>query len=158
MVAVANRAGAQFLEIAARARLGHRNRADRLARDHPGEPFALELVRTPGPDIRRDHFGMDHKAGPAHPGFGQFLDNRDIVEPVGPVAAEFLGHIGTQQPGLARLAPHFARHALLLFPIGMLRNQLGLDERRHGIAKASCSGANRVRLMRLGLRKRRPGQ
>ena len=151
MVAVANRAGAQFLEIATRARLGHRNRADRLARDNPGEPLALEFVRTPGPDIRRDHFGMDHKSGPAHPGLGQLLDNHDIVEPVRPVAAKFLGHIGTQQPGRARLAPHLARNALLLFPVGMKRNQLGLDERRHGIAKGFVFGRKQGASHALGL-------
>ncbi len=63
------------------------------------------------------------------------LDDDDIAEPVGTVAVISLGQIRTKRFRRTSLASHFAWNALLLLPFGVIGNEFGRDECRHGIAK-----------------------
>src|SRR4030095_14069605 len=84
IVAVTGGAGPDCLEVAAGMRLGHAERPDRFARDHPGQPFALLFFGAEGQKIRRDQVGMDQKAGPAGAGPPQFLEDDDVEEVIEP--------------------------------------------------------------------------
>lgn len=60
VAAVAQRGGTYALEVRSRAGLGHRDRSDRLARDHPGQPVAVVRFRAVVDDI----FGDDVRLEP----------------------------------------------------------------------------------------------
>src|SRR3546814_9411620 len=66
---------------AAGARFGHRDRGDRLARHHPGQPVLLLLFAAIFDDVGGDDVGLEREAGGGAAVIGAFLvDDRIIAE------------------------------------------------------------------------------
>ena len=80
-VPVANRRGADALQVTARTGLGHRDRRDQLARAVAGEPSVPLLRRAEPVQVRPDHVVVQLEHRPAGARAGQFLV-QDHVEPV----------------------------------------------------------------------------
>ena len=128
IVAVANCLRAHRFEVAARVRFGHAERADRLALDHLRKPLPLLLLGPEGEDISSDQICMDQKSRSAGADAPQLLEDDDVEEIVEPKAAVLLGDRAAQHADFAGLAPEFARHDAVVFPLRMERYDLFLDK------------------------------
>ena len=102
IVAVATRLRAHRLEIAAGVRLGHAERADRLAPHHLRQPMALLLLGAERKDVGGDEIGMDEKARPARADAPKLLEHDDVEQIIEAEAAVFLRHRAAQQALFAR--------------------------------------------------------
>ena len=97
LVALAQRRGADRLQVAARAGLGHGDGGDHLALGHLRQPGALLLLAAVVEDVGRDDVGVQAEAGRREHALGHLLDHDRAVEEIGAAAAVFLGHVGEQQ-------------------------------------------------------------
>ena len=104
LVALAQRRGADRLQVAAGAGLGHGDGGDHLALGHARQPGALLLLAAVVEDVGRDDVGVQAEAGRREHALGHLLDHHGAVEEVGAAAAVLLGHVGEQQARLAGLA------------------------------------------------------
>src|SRR3546814_19993268 len=104
-----------------RSRLGHAERADRLAAHHPGEPVSLLLIRAKGADVGRDEVGVDQKAGTAGPDAPQLLIHHGVEEIIEPQPDIFLGNADAAHAHRARITPPPPREHPVLFPLLNLR-------------------------------------
>src|SRR3546814_21019558 len=100
-----------------RSRLGHAERADRLAAHHPGEPVSLLLIRAKGEDVGRDAVGVDQKAGTAGPAAPQFLQPPGLETIIKPQPPIFLGHGAAKHARRAGFQPPVPRAHPFYSPI-----------------------------------------
>ncbi len=141
VVPVAHRRGADAGQIAARPRLGHRDRDHRLTTGDAGQPALLLLVVGQILEVRADDVVVQAQRRRGHAGHGDLLvDDRVEPEVVGAAAAVLLGHVEPDEPVLAR--GHIGRpvdDALGLPPLGV-GGQLGLDVAANGVAERLVLG------------------
>jgi hypothetical protein len=119
LAAVAHRGGAYALQVAAGARLGHRDRADQLAAPHTGQPAPLLLVASEIVDVGKDDVVLKREAGGQRGGAdpGQLVEDDDLVAVVGlPAAAELLGDAETDDALLAGGEPDLPVDEPRVFP------------------------------------------
>src|SRR5690606_19856902 len=135
VVAIAPRRGADRLQVAARARLGHRDRADALATSHRRQPAPLLLVVRIAQEIVGDDFRVQREAGPGRPRAGELLDQDRAVATIDPGATELLGHGHAEQPRRARRQPGGAVDVALLLPAVVVGQDLALEELAHRVAE-----------------------
>ena len=125
-----SRRGADGLEVAARAGLGHADGGNRLAAGHARQPVcALRLgaaVQQVGRDDVVVHLQPADKAAvaPAR----EHLDHGEREGHAGARAAVGIGHVGAEVAVLAHLAQQFARHAAGFFPGAVVGFDLGVAE------------------------------
>ena len=112
--------------VRARARLGQRERADRLAaRERRHEARALlvgaerEQRQRAGGRVHRD------RDADARVRARQLLEREDVREEVGPRPAVLLRHAHAQQPELGQLREQLAREAVRPVPLRRVRRDLG---------------------------------
>ena len=135
-VSVADRGGADALQVAARAGFGHRDRRDQLARAVAGEPSVPLLRRAEPVQVRPDHVVVQLEHRPAGAGPGQFLV-QDHVEPVVGLAAAavLLVQVDAEQPGPSRGQPRVAGHDPVPLPLLVVGRDLLRDESPHHVAE-----------------------
>jgi len=131
LVAVTDRGGADVLQVAAGARLGHRDGEDGLAGGAARQPLRLLLLGAEPVDVGRDDVGVQPEAhaGDAQPAH-LFGEHRRVAV-VAAAAAVFLGQRGAKQAFLAGLEPQLARHAARLVPGVHVGHALALQEAAH---------------------------
>ena len=128
LVALAQRRGADRLQVAARAGLGHGNRRDHLALGHARQPGALLLLAAVVEDVGRDDVGVQAEAGGREHALGHLLDHHGAVEEVGAGPAVLFRHVGEEEARLAGLLPHLAAHLAVLLPALVVGGDLAIDE------------------------------
>ena len=112
-----------------RARLGQRERADRLAaRERRHEPRAL-LVAAEGEQRQRAGRGV-HRDRDADAGVRarELLEHEHVREEVRAGAAVLLGHADAEQPELGELPEQRRRERVRPVPLGRVRGDLGGGE------------------------------
>ena len=107
VVAFERGGGADALQIAARARLGHGDGGDHVARDHAGEIFGALLVGPQPLEIIGGDVVLQRETGRAAE-IGQFLGDHAVEAEIEPQPAVFLGDGGAQHPRLAQRLPRLA--------------------------------------------------
>ena len=133
-VAVAPRGGAHALQIGTRARLGHRNRGNRLAGQHARQPARLQFVAGIAQHIRHRDIALQRQAV-GHHRISEFLVEDRVEGEIQPWAAPFLGHCRAQQSGIAGLAPEIARDDTIFLEFCDARRKLPLNKAANRIAK-----------------------
>ena len=135
---------AHRLQVAAGMRLGHAERADRLAAHHLRQPMPLLLLGAERQDVGGDEIGVDQKAGPAGADAPKLLEHDDVEQIVEAEAAVFLRHGAAQQALFARLQPEFARHDAVVPPTARGWGTISSSTKRRTVARQmSCSSLNR---------------
>ena len=124
-----------ILEVRARARLGHRNGGDQLARADLRQPAALLLLGAIGGDVRCDDrvVQRDAEAVDALPLL--LFDDYGLMAEVAACAAILFRHGGAQQAHLACLLPDVARHDAGLAPGRHMRGAFLLEELADSVGK-----------------------
>ncbi len=140
MVAVLLGGGANALKVRSRARLGHRDRGDRLARHEPRQPFLLLLLGPVLDDIVHHDVRLEREAERRSAEIGGFLVDDGVIAEVEAQAAIFFRNGGAEQAELARLGPDLARHDLFLVPFHRIGRDLVLHEAAHGLAEGLVIG------------------
>ena len=128
-VPVGDRGRPQRAGIRAGARLGERERADRLpARERRHEP--LPLLVGAERDDREGRGARVHRDGHPHARVGarELLEHQDVRDEVGARAAELLGHADAHQAELAELREELAGEAVLPVPVRGMRGDLGVGD------------------------------
>ncbi len=134
-VAVTLRRRLDVLQVRARARLGHRDRGDDLARADLRQPAALLFLGAIGGDVRRDDrvVQRDAEAVDALPLL--LLDDDGLVAEIPARAAILFRHRGAEQAHLAGLLPDVARHDTGLAPGRHMRRAFLFEELADGIGE-----------------------
>ena len=129
MVAVADRGGAHALQVAARARLGHGDGRDQLARAVAGQPPLALLGRGQALQVGPVDVVVHGEPGPGGPRLGQLLVEDQVVAVVlDPAAAVLLVDLDAQQPGTASGQPHVPRDHPVRLPLLVVGRDLLGDE------------------------------
>ena len=128
-VPVRRRRRPQRAGVRARARLGERERADRLAaRERRHEPLPL-LVGAERDDRERRGARVHRDSHPhARVGARELLEHEDVRDEVGACSAELLGHADAHQAELAELREELPREAVLPVPVRGVRRDLGVGD------------------------------
>ncbi len=135
-VGLAGRRGADALQVAAGARLGHRDRGDEVPAAVAGQPAVPLLRRAQAQQVLADHVVVheEAEAGRARP--AGLLVHDGVVAVVGVAAAAvLLVDVDAEQPGLPRLLPDAARYELVLFPLRVERRHLAGEELTDQVAE-----------------------
>ena len=116
--------------VRARAGLGDRERADRLAADDSRQVPGLLLVGAKVGQPRGRHVGVDDDAerDAAGPASGQLLRQHHGHPEVGAPAAVLLGVFHSQEAQLSESAKQLARNPLAVLPFVDVRDDLCFDE------------------------------
>ena len=115
--------------VGARARLGERERADRLAAGERRHEAGLLLVRPEGHDREGRRARVDgHGHADTRVGARELLEHEHVRDEVGPGAAELLGDAHAHQPDLSEGREELAREAVLPVPVGRVRPDLGIGD------------------------------
>jgi hypothetical protein len=134
VVAVADGAALDGLQVGTCARLGHRDRADQLAARHARQPVELlrlgAVVEHVVRDDAVDHVAEARDTAPAH-----LLDDDRLVPRIAADATVLVRDVGAEQADLACLVPEVAIHVVLLAPARVVRHDLVLDEASRGVAE-----------------------
>ncbi len=131
---VAHRARPDRLQVGARARLGHRDRADEFARGHARQPVLLLRLGTVVEHVVRDD--AVHRVPEARDAVAaHFLGHDGLVAHVAADTAVFRRDVRAQQADFARLAPELAVDVMLLAPARVVRNDFHLDEAPDGVTE-----------------------
>ena len=136
MVAVPNGARLHALQIRARCRFAHRNRAHHFATGKPGQVFLFLRVGAVMQQIRRNNFGMQAVADAAETRATQLLHLNDGKQLVRAHAAVLLRHRRAQETILTGLVPDLAIHIALLFPVGVEGCNFEFDKLAKAVAKS----------------------
>ncbi len=138
VVSVAHRARAHGGQVRTHGGFGHGDSGDQLARDDPGQPAGRLLSGGPGQQVGEADVVVESEAQPrtGHPGPLDLLA-QDHVEPeVGHSrAAEGLGNGHGQESGPAGGQEQLAGNDPRLLPVGVVRDDLALDEGAHAGAE-----------------------
>jgi hypothetical protein len=131
-------------------RLGHAERADRLAPDHFRQPVTLLLIGAERHDVGGDKIGVDQEARAAGTHAPHFLEHHDVEQVVEAKSAVFLGHGAAQQARLAGLEPQLARNDPVLFPLVVEGDDFFFHEAAHGVAPHLVLGREETAFDHLG--------
>src|SRR6185312_8066165 len=139
VIAVADRRGAYALQVAARARLGHRDRADALPRRHRRQPAGLLLLGAQVHDVRDGDVVLQPEPGAerrrAH--LGQLFHHHAAeTEVLRAEAAELLRDEVADDGLLAGRQPDRPVDQVLLIPALLVRRDLALDEGLDDLAES----------------------
>src|ERR1700720_7177 len=104
---VANGFGADALQVAAGAGLGHGDRTDGFAGDHTRQPLLLLLLAAIMQQIAAADIAMDGKVGcgTGKPRIGEFFDDDGVVSEGAADASKLLWPLRKEQAGLAGRGP-----------------------------------------------------
>ena len=128
------RARLDRLQIGARARLRHRDRADQLAAGHPRQPaLLLFLGAVVEQVVRDDAVHRMTEAGDA--ATAELLDHDRLVTNVAADPTVAVGNVGAQEANLAGLVPQLPVDVVLLSEARVVRQDLALDEAARRIAE-----------------------
>ena len=135
IVAILDRAGANGLQVAAGARLGHGDGAHGFTGDHLGQPVLSLLLTAHVAEVRRDDVRVHHDVG----GQGTesharqlFADDHGILEGRA-TATHFFRNVYAEHAGVTQGVPELARHQAGLFPGFVVRLHLGFEGFDHRI-------------------------
>lgn len=128
---------ADGVQVAARARLRHRDAGDGLAAEQARKPFTLLRIGLEVHDIGHGHLGMDAEARPRRVCLRKFLQHDGTVKIVGARAAPGLIHRAAQQAHRIGLAPRLARLLARMFPVAVIWCDLLRDEVTYLVAELS---------------------
>ena len=120
------------LEVGAGARLGHRDGADRLAGDEPGQPLLLLLFRAVGDQVVGHDVGLEREAGRGAE-VGELFGDDGVVAVIEAHPAVFFGDGGTEHPGLAGGEPDRAVDDAALFEFVQARGEVAVEDLAHRI-------------------------
>src|SRR5580693_9671948 len=141
VVALFDRAGLDALQVAAGARLGHRDRGDQLAGAELGQPALLLLLVGQSQQIGRDDIVVQTEADAAVAAGGGLLGDDRVVAEVGITpAAVLLGYRHTQEALLAGLQPNPTVDDLGLLPFLVIGGDVAIQERPVGLAEQLVLG------------------
>ena len=134
MFPVPARGGSDRLQIGARVRFGHRNRADQLAASQPRQPTLLLRGRpVPIHILRANAVHARCEANQATA--SQSVVHDGLVAEVAAATAILLRNVRTQQAYVAGLAPDLVPDAALAAPTRILRHHPLVDEALGDFAK-----------------------
>jgi hypothetical protein len=142
MAALLFGAGRHADHVGTRPRLAHGQRTDMLARNEPGQIFALLRGGSVTPDLVDAEIGMGavgqpHRRGtPAH-----FLHRHHMGEIAHAGAAEFLLDRNAEKAERAQTRPKLARKFVAAVDFGGDRRDLGCGEAAHAVAQHIDLGA-----------------
>ena len=127
-------------QVAARARLGHRERAEDLAGRHAGEPLLLLLLRAHVHEVRNGEVVLDAEGAGQRAGTGAdrlFADDRaEAVVLQHPGTAELLGNAQAEDARLARGEHRRAVDLAVGIPLlALLVRRVTLDELLDDVAE-----------------------
>ena len=129
LVALADGAGLDALQVRAGAGLGHRDGGDHLAGAEARQPALLLLVVRQLVQVRRDDVVVQREAEPARARAGDLLGDDPLEAQVGrPAAAVLLGDVHGEQAGLPGGQPDVPADVALLLPLRVVRDGLLLQE------------------------------
>ncbi len=134
LVAVTHRVGANALYIGASTRLGHRQRAHRIAVDHLRQPLLLLFFCAVPRQVGRHNIRVNTETGgkAAETHARQLFNQHQGHMGRGARAAVGFVHVGTQQACGAEGAPQLAWHHVFFFPLLIVgRNFLFKGATRH---------------------------
>jgi hypothetical protein len=114
--------------------------ADLFAAHHGRQQRLLQLGRAVRRQIRRHDDRVQRKTRPGGADATQLLGHDAVEQQVGPRAAQRLGQPAAQQAVVAGLPPNFARHAVRLFPGGVVGGDFFLAEAAHLLAEGVVVG------------------
>ena len=148
MVALFDGAGLDALQVAAGARLGHRDRGDQLTGAELRQPTLLLLFVGQAQQVGRHDVVVQAEPDAAVAAAGGLLGDDRVVAEVGVAAAAVL--LGDRHPEkalLARLQPHAAVDDLRLLPLIVVRRDVALQERPVGLAEQIVLGLEQCALV-----------
>ncbi|OIQ66570.1 hypothetical protein GALL_518560 [mine drainage metagenome] len=124
--------------VAARARLAHRQRADMLAAEQPGQVLFLLRCAAVAADLVDAQVGM-RAVAQAHRGAGarDLLHRHHVRHVAHAGAAVGLGHGHAEQAQVAELAPQVHRELVGAVDLGGARCDLLVRKVAHGLAQGS---------------------
>ncbi len=107
LIAVADGAGANSLQVAPGAGLRHRDGAHGFARHHPRQPFFLLLGASVAEQVAAAHVVVHGEVGgrTCETGVAEFLDHDRVVPKVSARTAELIGNLRAKQAGPAAGIP-----------------------------------------------------
>src|SRR5437899_2101271 len=134
VVARAESARANRLQVGAGGGFGHCNRADELATCEPRQPASLLRLGSVDLDIVRTDV-VHAFAEARHTCVGELLEHDAVVREGAAAAAVFLGNRAEQQPHVAHLAPRCGIDPMRCLPVRLARRQHVADKAANGVAK-----------------------
>ncbi len=137
VVPILDRLGLDALQVAAGARLRHRDRGDQLTRAELGQPALLLLLGAQPDQIRRHHVVVQAEPPQsAEAARGDLLGDDGVIPEVRDTAAAvLLGDRHAQEALLARLQPHAAIDDLVPLPLPVERRDVPFEKRAEGITE-----------------------
>ena len=104
------------------------------------ESQARQFGRAVRGQVGRDDDRVQRKARPRGADAAQLFTDDEVEQQVGAGAAQAFGQPAAQQAVVTRLLPHAARHAVGLFPGGVVRRDLALAKAAHLVAEGVVVG------------------
>ncbi len=145
IVRAPHRGGADTLQIAARARLGHGDGDDARAVHRTGQPAGLLGLRAQPGDVGHGHVRVDGEAHAVGVGPGQFLGHggAEAIVALAHAPVRF-GHIHAQKAQGPGGFPDGPGHNARLFPFFVVGHDLLFDKVAQGAAKHDLLGGQVV--------------
>jgi hypothetical protein len=140
LVAVAPRRGAHCRDIASARGFAHAKRSHDVPGCHSGKPTALLRLGAVVHEVGGYDFGLQVERRSGGAGAGHFLDHDGTEQKIASGTTVFFRHPGAEQTEFAGCVPNRARNDPGLFPIGVMRRDLGCDEAADLVAEQVVFG------------------